>query len=66
VADGEAVPIIRRGPEKLSGVPQQATEPGTASRISATWRGPDCGTQKMTFRPHPGPPIPAYVQKATE
>jgi GntR family transcriptional regulator/MocR family aminotransferase len=43
--------------EEASGLPQQSIMPGTAfAAIPETWRCPDCGTEKTTFRP--------YVEKA--
>jgi GntR family transcriptional regulator/MocR family aminotransferase len=43
--------------EEASGLPQLAILPGTPfGDIPATWRCPDCGTEKSTFRP--------YVEKA--
>jgi GntR family transcriptional regulator / MocR family aminotransferase len=43
--------------EEASGLPQQSIRPGTPfAAIPATWRCPDCGTEKATFRP--------YVEKA--
>jgi GntR family transcriptional regulator/MocR family aminotransferase len=43
--------------EEASGLPQLAIRPGTPfGDIPATWRCPDCGTEKSTFRP--------YVEKA--
>ncbi len=39
--------------EEANGLPQQAIEPGTAfADIPSTWRCPDCGTEKTTFRPY--------------
>jgi GntR family transcriptional regulator/MocR family aminotransferase len=44
--------------EEATGLPQQAIEPGTAfGDIPSSWRCPDCGTEKSTFRP--------YVEKVT-
>jgi GntR family transcriptional regulator/MocR family aminotransferase len=38
--------------EEASGLPQQSISPGTAfAAIPSTWRCPDCGTEKATFRP---------------
>ena len=43
--------------EEANGLPQQSITPGTQfADIPATWRCPDCGTDKSTFRP--------YVEKA--
>ena len=43
--------------EEANGLPQQSINPGTQfADIPATWRCPDCGTDKSTFRP--------YVEKA--
>jgi GntR family transcriptional regulator / MocR family aminotransferase len=43
--------------EETNGLPQQSIKPGTQfADIPATWRCPDCGTDKSTFRP--------YVEKA--
>ena len=43
--------------EEANGLPQQSIKPGTQfADIPATWRCPDCGTDKSTFRP--------YVEKA--
>ncbi len=43
--------------EEAHGLPQQSIKPGTQfADIPATWRCPDCGTDKSTFRP--------YVEKA--
>jgi GntR family transcriptional regulator/MocR family aminotransferase len=39
--------------EEASGLPQQSIRPGTPfGDIPATWRCPDCGTEKNTFRPY--------------
>ena len=39
--------------EEASGLPQQSIPPGTPfADIAATWRCPDCGTDKTTFRPY--------------
>ncbi len=39
--------------EEAAGLPQQSIKPGTPfAAIPATWRCPDCGTDKMTFRPY--------------
>jgi GntR family transcriptional regulator / MocR family aminotransferase len=39
--------------EEASGLPQQSIRPGTPfGDIPATWRCPDCGTEKSTFRPY--------------
>jgi GntR family transcriptional regulator/MocR family aminotransferase len=39
--------------EEVLGLPQQSIPPGTAfAAIPASWRCPDCGTEKTTFRPH--------------
>jgi GntR family transcriptional regulator/MocR family aminotransferase len=39
--------------EEARGLPQQAIPPGTSfATIPETWRCPDCGTDKSTFRPH--------------
>ena len=41
--------------EETKGLPQQSIEPNTAfADIPATWRCPDCGTDKSTFRPYIG------------
>ena len=43
--------------EEANGLPQQSIRPGTAfADIPVSWRCPDCGTDKTTFRP--------YVEKA--
>ena len=43
--------------EEANGLPQQSIKPGTQfADIPTTWRCPDCGTDKSTFRP--------YVEKA--
>jgi GntR family transcriptional regulator / MocR family aminotransferase len=43
--------------EEANGLPQQSIKPGTQfADIPVTWRCPDCGTDKSTFRP--------YVEKA--
>ncbi len=43
--------------EEASGLPQESIRPGTPfAAIPSTWRCPDCGTEKATFRP--------YVEKA--
>ena len=42
--------------EEGRGLPQQSIVPGTAfATLPATWRCPDCGTQKTTFRPYVSP-----------
>jgi GntR family transcriptional regulator/MocR family aminotransferase len=42
--------------EEVRGLPQQAIVPGTAfATLPATWRCPDCGTEKTTFRPYVSP-----------
>jgi GntR family transcriptional regulator/MocR family aminotransferase len=39
--------------EETKGLPQQSIRPGTPfAIIPASWRCPDCGTEKATFRPH--------------
>ncbi len=39
--------------EEGHGLPQQSIAPGTPfAAIPASWRCPDCGTEKTTFRPH--------------
>jgi GntR family transcriptional regulator / MocR family aminotransferase len=39
--------------EEANGLPQQAIRPGTPfADIPASWRCPDCGTEKTTFRPY--------------
>lgn len=39
--------------EESAGLPAQSIPPGTAfAGLPATWRCPDCGTDKATFRPH--------------
>jgi GntR family transcriptional regulator/MocR family aminotransferase len=39
--------------EEANGLPQQSINPGTPfAAIPATWRCPDCGTEKTTFRPY--------------
>jgi GntR family transcriptional regulator/MocR family aminotransferase len=39
--------------EEAKGLPQQSISPGTAfAAIPPTWRCPDCGTEKTTFRPY--------------
>ena len=39
--------------EEAAGLPQQSIKPGTPfAAIPATWRCPDCGTDKMKFRPY--------------
>ena len=39
--------------EQAAGLPDQSISPGTPFvAIPATWRCPDCGTDKTTFRPH--------------
>ncbi len=39
--------------EEGQGLPQQSIAPGTPfAAIPASWRCPDCGTEKTTFRPH--------------
>jgi GntR family transcriptional regulator/MocR family aminotransferase len=39
--------------EEANGLPQQSIRPGTPfADIPATWRCPDCGTEKTTFRPY--------------
>jgi len=39
--------------EEATGLPQQSISPGTPfARIPTTWRCPDCGTDKATFRPY--------------
>jgi GntR family transcriptional regulator / MocR family aminotransferase len=39
--------------DEANGLPQQSISPGTPfARIPMTWRCPDCGTDKTTFRPH--------------
>ncbi|MFZ3358619.1 MAG: aminotransferase class I/II-fold pyridoxal phosphate-dependent enzyme [Xanthobacteraceae bacterium] len=39
--------------EEAAGLPQQAILPGTPfAAIPETWRCPDCGTEKTTFRPY--------------
>jgi GntR family transcriptional regulator / MocR family aminotransferase len=50
----------------VRGLPQQAIVPGTAfATLPATWRCPDCGTEKTTFRPYvsPGGTKEAPVQR---
>lgn len=38
--------------DETSGLPQEAIAPGTAfADIASEWRCPDCGTDKITFRP---------------
>jgi GntR family transcriptional regulator/MocR family aminotransferase len=38
------------------GLPDQSIAPGTSfAAIPTTWRCPDCGTEKTTFRPHVEP-----------
>ncbi len=38
--------------EEATGLPQQSIRPGTPfAAIPSTWRCPDCGTEKTTFRP---------------
>jgi GntR family transcriptional regulator/MocR family aminotransferase len=42
--------------EEVHGLPQQAIVPGTPfATLPATWRCPDCGTEKTTFRPYVSP-----------
>jgi GntR family transcriptional regulator/MocR family aminotransferase len=42
--------------EEIRGLPQQAIGPGTPfATLPATWRCPDCGTEKTTFRPYVSP-----------
>ena len=42
--------------EEVHGLPLQAIVPGTAfATLPATWRCPDCGTEKTTFRPYVSP-----------
>jgi GntR family transcriptional regulator/MocR family aminotransferase len=39
--------------EEATGLPQQCITPGTPfTAIPASWRCPDCGTEKTTFRPY--------------
>jgi len=39
--------------EEAAGLPAQSIPPGTAfAGLPSTWRCPDCGTEKATFRPH--------------
>ncbi len=39
--------------EEAKGLPQQSIRPGTSfAAISMSWRCPDCGTDKSTFRPY--------------
>jgi len=39
--------------EESTGLPQQCITPGTPfAAIPASWRCPDCGTEKTTFRPY--------------
>jgi GntR family transcriptional regulator/MocR family aminotransferase len=39
--------------EEAKGLPQQSIRPGTSfASIPASWRCPDCGTEKSTFRPY--------------
>jgi GntR family transcriptional regulator/MocR family aminotransferase len=39
--------------EEAAGLPQQSIGPGTPfAAIPSTWRCPDCGTDKATFRPY--------------
>jgi GntR family transcriptional regulator/MocR family aminotransferase len=39
--------------EETKGLPQQSIRPGTPfAIIPASWRCPDCGTEKATFRPY--------------
>ncbi|HEY4920600.1 MAG TPA: rubredoxin, partial [Xanthobacteraceae bacterium] len=39
--------------EEAKGLPQQSISPGTPfAAIPPTWRCPDCGSEKGTFRPH--------------
>jgi GntR family transcriptional regulator/MocR family aminotransferase len=39
--------------EESTGLPQQSILPGTPfAAIPSTWRCPDCGTEKTTFRPY--------------
>ena len=42
--------------EEAQGLPHQAVAPGTPFvALPATWRCPDCGTEKTTFRPYVSP-----------
>ena len=42
--------------EEILGLPQQAIGPGTPfATLPASWRCPDCGTEKTTFRPYVSP-----------
>jgi len=55
--DGKARRFICRGCyfvfDEALGLPQQSIAAGTAfADLPATWRCPDCGTEKGTFRPH--------------
>jgi len=39
--------------EEAKDLPQQSIRPGTRfADIPASWRCPDCGTEKSTFRPY--------------
>ena len=39
--------------QEVAGLPQQAIPPGTPfAALPTSWRCPDCGTEKATFRPH--------------
>jgi GntR family transcriptional regulator/MocR family aminotransferase len=39
--------------EEAKGLPQQSIKPGTPfAAIPTSWRCPDCGTDKVTFRPY--------------
>ena len=39
--------------DEATGLPRQSIEPGTPfADIPGTWRCPDCGTEKTTFRPY--------------
>ena len=46
--------------EEAQGLPQQSIPAGTAfADIPSSWRCPDCGTEKTTFRPYVDSPEPA-------
>ncbi|WP_022723233.1 aminotransferase class I/II-fold pyridoxal phosphate-dependent enzyme [Rhodopseudomonas sp. B29] len=44
--------------EPSAGLPEQGLAPGTPfADIDVSWRCPDCGTEKTTFRPYVEPPL---------
>jgi GntR family transcriptional regulator/MocR family aminotransferase len=44
--------------EEAKGLPQQSIRPSTPfAAIPDSWRCPDCGTEKATFRPHVESPV---------